>query len=114
MQRVAPEFGQRCAIQCEGFAGVEVASHFGLAAGHQHHEFGVLGQSEGDGVVSRGVAGMQGRDDVNLPGQLAGLGGLGYRQVQERHAVKPETLCQLAGLLHQLGARFNAVDVPLV
>ena len=66
VQRVAPQFRQHILAQALALVLLQYRSDFGLATGHQHHEFRLLLQGEMDGVIGGRVARMQGRDDVDL------------------------------------------------
>ena len=66
VQRVAPQLGQWRAVQVECLVDAQGTRHLGLAARHQHHEFGVFLQAKGNRVIGGGVTGVQGGDDVHL------------------------------------------------
>lgn len=111
---VAPEF--REGGFAEGFVLVlsQGGGHFGLAAGDQHDEAGLLGQGEANGVVGGGVAGVQGGDQVHPGRQFWSGDGFLDAQVEETHAGKAEFFRQFPGFLHQFRPGFDAVDVALV
>jgi hypothetical protein len=79
VQWVAPQLGQRCAPQLQSLVTPQAGRHFSLAARHQHHGPGLLLKAEGNGVIGRGIAGMQGSDHINLGGQLGRIHRLGHR-----------------------------------
>jgi ribosomal protein S12 methylthiotransferase accessory factor len=110
VDRMAPQLGERAGKH----PALVLAQHrgdFGLAAGHQHDESRVFGQREADGVVCRGVAGMQGGDDIDPLGQLVGADRIFDGEVEERHAGEAQPRGQCLGLFDQLGAGFDTVQV---
>jgi hypothetical protein len=64
MQRMPPYLSQRIR-QRLGLVLAQHRCHFRLAAGHDDDVLGLLLQGEVDRVVSGGVAGVQGGDDVD-------------------------------------------------
>ena len=110
VQRVAPQLGQRRARQLQGLVLAQAGGQLGLAAGHQHHGLRLLGQTEGDGVVGGGVAGVQRSHHVDALGQGRIVRRIGRRDVQKMHARKTQPRRQRARALDQNGARLDAVD----
>ena len=110
VQRMPPELRQRSACQLQGLALSQTRGHLGLTAGHEHHVARMLGQPERNGVVSGGVAGMQGRHHVDLLGQLRAVLGLLHGQRQKGHALESESARELLRPLHQLASSLDAVD----
>ena len=48
---------------------------------------------------------------VDALGQIGRIGGLGHRQIQERHAPKAKLLGQCTRFFNQLCTRFDAIDM---
>src|SRR5690606_426270 len=75
---------------------------------------GLLMQGEPYGVVSGGVACMQRSDNIDLGWQAIGDNRISYRQIQEGHAWKPQSLSQIDCAFNQFFTGFNSVQMRLI
>lgn len=67
-------------------------------------------QGKTDGVVGRGIAGMQGGDDIHAGGQGGGMQGFFHCTGQKMHPGETEPARQFFRFFNQLGAVFDTDD----
>ena len=111
VDRVTPQFGDGAFGLRVAFVVTQEGGDFGLTAGHEHDVFRAFFKRETDGVVGRGVAGMQGGDYVNWGGEFGRGDRLGNGEIEERHVVETELGGERTRAFDERCTRLDAVDV---
>ena len=110
---MTPQLGQRSARQAHGLGLAQACRYLGLAARHQHHGPGLLFQPEGYRIIGRRVAGVQGRDHIELRRHEVCSRGLGHRHIEKLHALEAKFSRQLLRRLHQRRTRLDTENPAL-